>query len=53
MFQLLVTKMIGTDDRGATAAEYAILVSLIAAIIAGVVGILGLRVLELFSRVSW
>lgn len=37
------------SDRGATAAEYAIIASLIAAVIVGVVGLLGLQVAGLFG----
>lgn len=39
------------DERGATAAEYAILASLIAAAIVMVVSQVGFKVLNLFSRV--
>jgi len=37
------------DERGTSAVEYAILVSLIAAVIAGSVGLLGDIVLQLFD----
>jgi Flp pilus assembly pilin Flp len=39
------------DERGATAVEYAILGSMIAAVIALTVTALGLRTLDLFVRV--
>ncbi len=38
-------------DEGATAVEYAIIASLIAAVIAGVVGLVGVEVLGLFNDV--
>ena len=41
----------GFSDEGATAVEYAIIASLIAAVIAFVVGLLGLEVLGLFTSV--
>jgi len=37
-------------DRGATAVEYAIMASLIAAVIAGAVGALGLATFDLFDN---
>lgn len=40
-------------DEGATAVEYAIMVSLIAAVIAGTVTLLGTAVLNLFSSVKF
>lgn len=42
----------GDLERGATAVEYALLASLIAAVIAGVVGILGQEVLALFQQLE-
>lgn len=47
-------KLTGTcasDDDGATAVEYAIMASLIAAVIVGVVGLLATGVVDLFTRV--
>jgi Flp pilus assembly pilin Flp len=41
------------DETGATAVEYAILVSLIAGVIAATVAILGGKVSALFSSVNW
>jgi len=40
------------DERGATAVEYGMIVALIAAIIVGVVGLLGLNVLQAFTDVN-
>ena len=40
------------DERGATSVEYAIMASLIAAVIVGTVGALGLGVLSLFTSVT-
>ena len=42
-----------TCERGATAVEYALLASLVAAVIAAVVMVLGQDVLQLFESVSW
>jgi pilus assembly protein Flp/PilA len=39
----------GRDERGATAVEYAILASMIAAVVAGTVGVLGVGVNDLFA----
>jgi len=39
------------DDEGATAVEYGLMVALIAAVIVGVVGLLGLEVQAAFQRV--
>ncbi len=41
-----------SDDRGATAVEYGLIVALIAAIIIAVVGFLGLDVLAAFNVVE-
>ena len=41
------------DERGATSLEYAIMASLIAAVIVAAVGSLGQGVLSLFSSVHW
>jgi pilus assembly protein Flp/PilA len=41
------------DDRGATAVEYALIASLIAAVIAALVVLLGQDVLGLFESVHW
>jgi pilus assembly protein Flp/PilA len=46
-------KAILRDETGATAIEYAILVSLIAGVIAVTVTILGGQIADLFSRVKW
>lgn len=40
-----------TEDRGATAVEYGLLVALIAAVIVGVVGILGGQIRDAFQTV--
>lgn len=42
-----------TPDRGATAVEYALLVSLIAGVIIAVLGFLGQDVQGLFTSVDW
>jgi Flp pilus assembly pilin Flp len=42
--------ILADDDLGATAIEYAMLGSLIAAVIALVVGVLGTKVVALFQR---
>lgn len=39
-------------DRGATAVEYALLASLIAAVVAGVVGLIGQETLNLYEQVK-
>ncbi len=41
------------DETGATAVEYAILASLIAAFIAATVAVLGGQVSNMFSLVNW
>jgi pilus assembly protein Flp/PilA len=41
------------NETGATAVEYAIMVSLIAGVIAATVAILGGQVADLFARVIW
>ena len=48
-----ILKTLLNDETGATAVEYAIIASLIAAVIAGIVGVLGGQVADLFSRVRW
>lgn len=40
------------DERGATAAEYAIVAALIGAVVIGVVTAIGLSVIGLFERVT-
>ena len=40
------------EDQGATAVEYAIIASLIAAVIAGTAGVMGQKVLGLFTSVN-
>jgi pilus assembly protein Flp/PilA len=40
------------DDRGGTAIEYGLMAALIAAVIAGVVGVLGTRVLTMFTNLA-
>jgi Flp pilus assembly pilin Flp len=42
----------GLGDRGVTSAEYAILASLIAVVIAGAVGLLGNHVNTFFSQIA-
>ncbi len=46
-----ITDRIRYDERGATAAEYAIVASLIAAVIVAAVTALGVNVTALFDRV--
>jgi len=41
------------SDRGATSVEYALIASLIAAVIAALVTILGQEVLALLASVNW
>jgi Flp pilus assembly pilin Flp len=41
------------DDRGATAPEYAILASMIAAAVAGGVAVLGSATIRLFESLGW
>jgi Flp pilus assembly pilin Flp len=41
------------NQAGATAVEYAILVSLIAGVIAAIVGVLGGQMIDLYTRVKW
>ena len=41
------------SDRGATSVEYALIASLIAAVIAALVTLLGQDVLGLFTSVNW
>ena len=46
------TRLLSRRDRGATAAEYALLASLIAAVVAVVVGTLGQAVIPLFESAA-
>ena len=50
--QNLLWAVLYRDDRGGTAVEYGLLAALIAAVIAGVVGVLGTRVLTMFTNLA-
>jgi len=50
--QNLVTDRIERDEKGATAVEYGLMVALIAAVIIGAVGILGVDVRDTFTAVE-
>ena len=51
MLQALWLKL-QTEERGATAVEYGVMVALIAAVIVGIVGFLGTQVQAAFQTVS-
>ena len=51
MLQALWLKL-QTEERGATAVEYGVMVALIAAVIVGIVGFLGTQVHDAFQAVS-
>ncbi len=52
MFTRLFGSVGGTNDRGATSVEYAIMAGFIAAVIVGAVALFGQAVLGLFSNAS-
>lgn len=50
--QGFLSRSVGTDDRGATAVEYGLLVALIAAVIVVVVAALGNQLSTMFNTVT-
>jgi len=49
VFPAFLARILAHDDRGATAVEYALLLTLVAVVIAGTLALLGTHISDLFT----